>query len=1035
MKISASSLALGLVFVSAQAFGDPIKRIASPTLSPDGSTIAFSWQGDIWTVPVGGGRGERLTVHPASDSAPVWTPDGKSIIFSSARYGGNNLYKMSKAGSGIKRLTFESGNLVATSVSPDGKYVYGQCSSFGARTNLFRVPTTGGSIARLTMDTLEGSVYAKVSPDGSKLYYTRGSYGANGWQKPGVRASGMPAIWTADITVPLSNQKALQRKEEGTYFHNLTTDGHLYFVSNRNGWPNVFVAKADGSEARQLTSHQNGTFSALSVSADGKRAIYVFESELYSLDLKTGLSSKVEVEVPDDMRATPTQDITITDLQSYDVSPDGKRIIIQSRGDLFVLPEKGGTTKRLTTNPRLDSEPAWLDAKTVLYVAAGEKAKRELRTVSMDGTSKVWASADTDLTAPSVSPDGKSVAYIKGREEIVVRGTAADSKEVSVIKGNFYDGGNYSWSPDSKYLVIAKPTARASTEIIVAEVAGTKRYTVGRAARRDVSTPRFLNNGKGVFFTSNEYPDANDLFVIDFAPAEPTFTEDDLDKVDDAPRRRARTEGAPAAEKPEIKIDIVMEGIENRMRRLTNGNAGEAVNSADGKTLYFSNDGQLSSVAVAGGPIVPLAGLTNGAGLLFANGKLYFIGAGGKLASWAPGSPAASPISYSSTFTVNLREEEKALFEEIGWQIDRNYYDPQHHGKDWNAILDKFSKIVPYVQDRQDFYALMGEMMEELDSSHLGSTPPPAESFGTDSGASLGVDFDPKGIDARNSFVVTRVLTGSCGANPASRLNIGDRILSVDGVSIDAEHPLGMLLNKKAGKKVQLKIDRDGKTVDVTIKPDSAAARREQEYQNWVSWQRQQTDRLSGGKLAYLHVRAMDDPSFQLFLRQIRTLTVGKQGVLVDVRYNGGGSTSHKLLGVLIKQPWLIRTTRGLDGLKLSENIYRGDSLELPTALLFNSYSFSNAEIMGEGFRRLNRGYSIGERTPGYVIGTGGQTLWDGGFIRMPSIGAYAVNGENLENNGRKPDFNVPYNPDLWASGRDVQLEKAVEVLLKQLGG
>ena len=412
--------------------------------------------------------------------------------------------------------------------------------------------------------------------------------------------------------------------------------------------------------------------------------------------------------------------------------------------------------------------------------------------------------------------------------------------------------------------------------------------------------------------------------------------------------------------------------------------------------------------------------------------KLYVIG-GGKLAAYAFEKGTPSPIPFSATLPIEARTEEQALFREIWWGLDRLYYDPNMHGKAWSKIRDKFALILPYVSDRSDFYDLMGEMMEELDSSHLGATAPSGDPGGSDSTAYLGVEFDPVVLAHRGAYVVSRVMPGSPAAQPASLLKVGDELRSIDGKGMGGD-PIASMLNKKSGKKVTLAIMRSGRSLSLAIKPLPALAQRGLEYEAWVDYQRAETDRLSGGKLAYFHIASMDDPSFELFLRQIRTLAPGKQGAIIDVRYNGGGFTSHKLLGVLIKTPWLIRTTRGPDGLKLSENIYRGDSLELPTALLMNTASFSNAEIMGEGFRQLKRGPLVGERTPGYVIGTGSMSLWDGGAIRMPVIGAYAVNGENLERNGRKPDFNVWFDPNAWIQGRDLQLEKAVEELMKSLG-
>jgi tricorn protease len=361
------------------------------------------------------------------------------------------------------------------------------------------------------------------------------------------------------------------------------------------------------------------------------------------------------------------------------------------------------------------------------------------------------------------------------------------------------------------------------------------------------------------------------------------------------------------------------------------------------------------------------------------------------------------------------------------------YYDAGMNHKDWGAMREKYAKIVPYAYDRSDFYRMMGEMMEELDSSHLGSNAPITDFPGsnTEATAFLGIDLDPVALNA-NSWVVGRVVPGSPADHPMSQLKVGDKILEVDGEKVGPT-PLAALLNKKLLKKVNLTIERDGARTNVLIKPGANAQRTALEYQAFIENQRKMVEKLSEGKLGYLHIAAMDKPSLDKFLREIRTEGEGKKGMIIDVRFNGGGSTAVDVLGVLIKTPWMVRTTRGEFGLKLSENIYRGDALELPTALMANTFSFSNAEVITEGFRKLKLGPIVGERTPGYVIGTGAFSLWDGGSIRMPAIGAYAVDGTNTENNGRKMDHTVWFDPNAWMEGRDLQLERAVTELLKTI--
>jgi len=461
------------------------------------------------------------------------------------------------------------------------------------------------------------------------------------------------------------------------------------------------------------------------------------------------------------------------------------------------------------------------------------------------------------------------------------------------------------------------------------------------------------------------------------------------------------------------------------------------VAAADGKSIYAITDVGLQLVNSATGQATTVLPAGPGVGiqdLQFTNGKVYVIN-NGQMATVATGGPASAlvPISINAQYTVNGKVEEKALFDEIWWAMGQLYYDPGMNKKDWVAMREKYDKIVPYAYDRADFYRMMGEMMEELDSSHLGANAPATDFPGTNTEATafLGIDLDPTALNS-GSVVVGRVVPNSPADHPSSLLKVGDKILEVDGERT-ATTPLSALLNKKTLRKVNLTIERDGQRMNILIKPGANALRTALEYQAYIEQERIRVDKLSGGKLAYLHIQAFDKPSLDKFLREIRTEGEGRKGVIIDVRFNGGGSTAVDVLGVLIKTPWMIRKTRGEFGITMSENLFRGDALEMPTALMSNSFSFSNAEVISEGFRALKLGPVIGERTPGYLIGTGAFSLWDGGSIRMPSIGAYSVSGVNLENNGRKPDHTVWFDPNAWSEGRDLQIERAVTELLKTI--
>jgi tricorn protease len=1025
MKLLSGALALVLASVSVAS---TIKRMQFPAISPDGATIIFSWQNDLWSVGRTGGMATRLTVHASIDSRPVWYRDGSRLAFASGRYGSTDVFTMKPDGTDIRRITFDSSSEIPTSVSPDGRFIYGQ-TNLWSRGDLFRVPTGGGDLQRMTSHTFEAPFAPYVSFDSTKVYYNRGAYRETAWQKPTMQSSAMPEIWVADNTVPLSNHKRLTNNEYTELTPQVMPDGTIYSVTNRSGYPNVWrLGKGD----KELTHHKNGTSRNLTVTKDGKYVAYEFESTLMVLDTAAETTSEVIVTVPDDDRTNPVQEVSLTGgIQQMSVSPDGKRIAAYARGDIFVLPEKGGTTRRLTSSPMRDFNPQWLDAKTIVYTAM-EGTLRHLKSVGIDGAIKAFAAdPKLDVHSASVSPDGKTVAYHKGDSEIWVSDTAGVGARL-LVRGNFrnaLDSGTptFSWSPDNKYLATTFIEGRR-TDVALVDLKSGKKMVVAKMVDRpqkgDVSVPQFLSTGRGLFFLSPEF-DEQDLFIVDLIPADITFTEDDLDKIDNPPSK----------DKPPVEVKVYEPNLNQRLRRLTTKGCAGAAPGPDGKSIYAVTDAGLQQINASTGaatPVLPAGATTIIQDLQFTNGKLYVIN-NGAMATIAAGAPAPTPISFNVQYSIDAKTEEKALFEEIWWAMGSLYYDAGMNKKDWVAMREKYAKIVPYAYDRADFYRMMGEMMEELDSSHLGATAPVTDFPGTntESTAFLGIDLDPVALNA-NAWIVGRVVPNSPADHPMSQLKVGDKIIEVDGEKVGPT-PLASLLNKKLLKKVNLTIERDAARMTVTIKPGANAQRTALEYQAFIENQRKLVDKLSEGRLAYLHISAMDKPSLDKFLREIRTEGEGKKGVIIDVRFNGGGSTAVDVLGVLIKTPWLIRTTRGEFGLKLSENIYRGDALEMPTALMANSFSFSNAEVITEGFRKLKLGPIVGERTPGYVIGTGGFSLWDGGMIRMPAIGAYAVDGTNTENNGRKVDHTVWFDPNAWMEGRDLQLERAVIELLKTI--
>ncbi|MBV6457955.1 MAG: Tricorn protease [Fimbriimonadaceae bacterium] len=1019
------SIVLSLaLFAAGTSGGDPIKRMSNPAVSPTGDRIAFSWQGDIWVTSVDGGRAERLTVHPATDYAPLWTRDGRSIIFASERYGNSDLFRINAEGGGLARITDWSSTDTPHSISPDGRWIYGQTNAWGRR-DIFKVASAGGDLIRLTGHPFEGEYHPTVSPDGRFVAYVLGGRPSNALN-PRQQGSDTGDIWLADNSSPLKSHRRLTDNESFDFFPMWLSNGDLIFLSNRTGTTNVWRMNGDGKGAKPLTRHTEGLVNSLSASQDGGVIAYELGSEV--VVLRTGKQPEVlKVSVPQDQRNNPDSDVALTTgVSDYAVAPDGKRIALSLRGDIFVIPEKGGTTRRLTTHPARDDQPFWIDAKTIGFVT-GRNVKREIYAVSIDGAERLLVTDLKDLSSPVPSPDGKWLALHRGDAEIVVTPIAGGDKKV-VAKGLFGDGiggqAMFSWSPDSKWVVYDSPLDRGSA-IIVSEIATGKSHEVARTARGVSGAPKFLPNAKSIYYSASDYGES-ELFVVDLVPSEITFSEDDLDRIDE-PKKAEGVGNLPA-------VVVQQAGIEQRVRRFARESFG-AYAMPDSKSIWVNLAGQVNSVNLSTGatsPITAITGVVTDMKPGNVGQKIYFLNSG-KLMSSQVSQVSPQAISFNAQYTINLREEEKALFEEIWWAMDRRYYDPKFHGVDWRAVRNRYEPLLLHCFDRREFYRLMGEMMEELDSSHLGSSPPTEARTGqADSTGIVGIEFDAAELE-KGRYVVASIEPDSPADHPQSKLQAGDVVKIVDGRMVGRDTTWGAALNQKAGKRVRLMIERNGLEQTIDVKPDSTGSSGSRSYENWVAWQRRQVDSLSSGKLAYFHIRGMEQTSTQRFLREIRALAAGKQGAVIDVRFNGGGNTAHQILATMLRQPWLIRNTRSSFELRVSEDIFRGDTLQMPSILLINSQSFSNAEIFAEGFRRLKMGPIVGERTGGGVIGTSSLRLWDGGSIRMPSSGAYTIDGENLERNGRKPDVAVSFDPNAWQAGRDVQLERAVKELLAKI--
>jgi C-terminal processing protease CtpA/Prc len=506
----------------------------------------------------------------------------------------------------------------------------------------------------------------------------------------------------------------------------------------------------------------------------------------------------------------------------------------------------------------------------------------------------------------------------------------------------------------------------------------------------------------------------------------------------DEPEKDPKADSTPAkpADKKPVEVKINLEDIHKRARQVTRSEspAGNYTVSPDSRNIYFvmSNLGRpdLWRISAEGGIPSRITQSGEFAGQLqFVpdGSKLIYVSAG-SIRSITPGSPSPTPapIAINATMTIDARATSLQMFDEAWRKMRDGFYDEKMHGVDWNRIRETYRPVVEDITYKEDFYSLFNLVLGELNASHTGIEGPTEGDRGLTT-ASIGVEFDDS--FAGPGVRVKSVMRKGPADEEGRKLQPGDVILKVDGESVGVNESVYTLLGGKVGKWVELKVTRGDSEKAVRLKPIPLASYKNLEYDQWVKEREEATEKLSNGRLGYLHLSQMNDTNLEKFKRAVFGDMQAKNGLVLDVRFNGGGSIADEIFAVLQQRVFSYRTIRG-DPNKLTAPL---QAWVKPTIVLINEFSFSNAEVFPWGFRELGLGKVVGMPTFGAVIGTGRTTLIDGTTLRMPGAGSYTLKGINMENNGCPPDILVEHTLEDIHSGKDRQLERAVLELARDL--
>jgi tricorn protease len=1040
--------------------------------------IVFVYAGDLWLVPAEGGLARRLTSDIGLELFPKFSPDGKWIAFTGQYEGNTDVYLIPAEGGEPKRLTYRPGfeNMsdragfddMVLDWHPDGKRILFRSWRDSYNTwfqRLYLVSEEGGFPETLP---LPEAGLTSFSPDGTKIAYNRSFRNFRTWKR--YKGGLAQDIWIYDLK---NNSEEKITDWEGTDTSPMWFGDKIYFVSDRDGRANIYCYELSTKKTRKITDHSDFDVKWPSLGPDA--IVYENGGYLYVLDLKTEQTKKITVQIPSDNSGTLPEFITVKDhISEFGLSPDGKRALFAARGELFTVPAERGNIRNLTnTSGSREKNPIWSpDRKWIAYIS-DRSGEEELYLIPQDGNGeeqRITTDGHCFRFAPVWSPDSKMLLFAD--KDLKLYYVEIQNKKITPVDSTKnWEINEYDWSPDSKWIAYAKPAKNMFYSIFLYSLQDRKTYRVTEDFTNDFD-PIFDPEGKYLYFLSDRD------FNAELGHFEPSFTynrmtriyvvtlqadslspfapqSDETESLEESWKRKEKEkeEREKIKEKTIEQMGIDVQGIEKRVVAVPTDPGNYYNLKADkGKIFYMAfPSGTLTGEKP--GPqgelhlydlkerkdqvlLSPVDGYDlsgDGEKLIYRSGEQYGIVAS-QPGSYKIGDGALKLDQMQ--MKLERKEEWKQIFNEA-WRRERDFfYTPNMHGVDWKLMKERYGELLPYVAHRYDLNYIIGEMIGELCCSHTyvsGGDKPKVELVKT---GLLGIDWEPDTVSG--FYRIKKIYPGqnwnenlrSPLTEPGVEVKEGEYILAVDNKVLRYPTEPYSLFENTVGRTVILKVNvkpsLDGAR-EVTVKPIENEY--ELRYRFWVENNRQKVDQATNGRVGYIYIPDMGGGGLNEFAESFFP-QLKKDGLIVDVRYNGGGFVSQMILE---------RLRRVVMGMGCSRNgadyTYPEGALFGPKVCLINQYSASDGDFFPYYFKQYGLGPLIGRRTWGGVVGIRGfPPLVDGGYVTAPEFAPFNLQGKwVMENHGVDPDIEIDNLPDQVVSGHDPQLEKAIEVIMKQL--
>ena len=1048
-------------------------------ISPDASQIVFAFQGDLFTVSSNGGEAQPLLLSEAYESNPVWSNDGTKLAYTSDLYGNFDIFIFDFETRKSSRITYHSAKQIPWTFSPDDQFVIFSATldddvknaqfPYGLLTELYKVPVSGGRVKQCLTTSAEN---VQVSKDGSLLLYHDVKGYEDPWRKHHT-SSVTRDIWIYDKTTGKHTQLSTFKGEDRNPVF-AANEEKMFFLSEQDGIFNVYEKGLTvNSTETQLTSFENHPVRFLSA-ADNNTLAFIYDGGLYTKN-EGAEAKELNLTIP------KFKEVAMSALKSFskdatemNVSPNGKEIVFIVRGEIFVTSVEFATTKRITNTPEQERSVSFSpDGKAILYASERNGSWNLYETSLVNTEEKAFATStvlkekvilanDKNTFQPEYSPDGKEIAFLQERTELKVINLETKA-ERSVLSGDYnysYSDGDqwYQWSPDGKYFLVSYLGGKRWVDEVglVDAKGGVEPVNLSLSGYAD-SNPKWIMEGNGMLWFSNRNGmrshgswgskrDAYAMFFNQEFYEKFTMTKEEYaakyDKKKEESKEKEevskKKKGKDVKEKKEEKSVVLnLKNLEDRVARLTihSSSLGDVVLTKDGKNLFYLSrfekgyDLWLHKFKENETKLVLKLSGRGGQLKMDKDGKNLFLLSGGsliKLDIKNVDKPAKKSIAFKADMNLDASSEREYIFNHAWKQVNDKFYAPDFKGVDWKMYKEAYEAFLPSISNNYDFAELLGEMLGELNGSHTGGRY--SHQAKGDATASLGAFYDLSFIG--KGLKIAEIIEKGPLDKSDLDIKVGDVIEQINGVDIFADFNYFKLLNQVTNKNTQLRIYHPAtqKSSVVVIKPISQRAKSALLYDRWTKFMREETDRISNGKVGYVHVRGMNDASFRVAYSEILGRNVDKEAIVVDTRFNGGGWLHDDLVTLLSGERYVDFAPRGhYVGSEPMEKWYR------PSVVLMGEGNYSDAHAFPYAYKALKIGKLVGMPVPGTMTAVWWERQIDPTLVfGIPQMGVWDLNGNYLEGQQLEPDVKVEQEKEVVSKRIDQQLIKAIEVVLQK---